>query len=103
MVGDGEISFGGGQDVSELMNTLEGAAVDAAVESSGEEGQARDVGVSKASVDEEAAPALESDGAPAASGTLDPNLADQGKVTRYPLLSPLLTFQTNRRHLDPQT
>ena len=80
MVGDGEISFGGGQDVSELMNTLEGAAVDAAVESSGEEGQARDVGVSRASVDEEAAPALESDGAPAASGTLDPNLADQGKA-----------------------
>ena len=85
MVGDGEISFGGGQDVSELMNTLEGAAVDAAVdaavESSGGEGQARDVGVSRASVDEEeAAPALESDGAPAASGTLDPNLADQGKA-----------------------
>lgn len=81
MVGDGEISFGGGQDVSELMNTLEGAAVDAAVESSGEEGQARDVGVSRASVDEEeVAPALESDGAPAASGTLDPNLADQGKA-----------------------
>ena len=89
--------------MSELMNTLEGAAVDAAVESSGEEGQARDVGVSKASVDEEAAPALESDGAPAASETLDPNLAYQGKVTRNPLLSPLLKFQTNRRHLDPQT
>lgn len=30
VVGDGEISFGGGQDVTELMNTLEGAAVDAA-------------------------------------------------------------------------
>ncbi|KAH6648959.1 hypothetical protein BKA67DRAFT_661895 [Truncatella angustata] len=30
VVGDGEISFGGGQDVSQLFNTLEGAAVNAA-------------------------------------------------------------------------
>ncbi|KAJ9148367.1 hypothetical protein NKR23_g5107 [Pleurostoma richardsiae] len=30
VVGDGEISFGGGQDVSNLMNALEGAAVNAA-------------------------------------------------------------------------
>lgn len=30
VVGDGEISFGGGQDVAELMNTLQGAAVSAA-------------------------------------------------------------------------
>ncbi|KAI0169696.1 hypothetical protein GGR52DRAFT_573751 [Hypoxylon sp. FL1284] len=30
VVGDGEISFGGGEDVSNLMNALEGAAVDAA-------------------------------------------------------------------------
>lgn len=30
MVGDGEISFGGAQDVSQLFNTLEGAAVTAA-------------------------------------------------------------------------
>lgn len=30
MVGDGEISFGGGQDVTNLMNALEGAAVSAA-------------------------------------------------------------------------
>jgi len=29
-IGDGEISFGGGQDVSDLVNTLEGAAVTAA-------------------------------------------------------------------------
>ena len=81
MVGDGEISFGGGQDVSELLNTLEGAAVDAAVETSeGSEGEAvdaaeTDIGISKASVEE--APS-ESDSAPAPSGTLDPNLADQG-------------------------
>lgn len=30
MVGDGEISFGGGQDVTALMNALEGAAVNSA-------------------------------------------------------------------------
>jgi hypothetical protein len=31
VVGDGEISFGGKQDVSNLMNALEGAAVSGAV------------------------------------------------------------------------
>lgn len=30
VVGDGEISFGGGQDVTDLMNALEGAAVNTA-------------------------------------------------------------------------
>ncbi|KAF3056457.1 hypothetical protein GL218_06639 [Daldinia childiae] len=35
VVGDGEISFGGGQDVTSLMNALEGAAVNAAAGSTG--------------------------------------------------------------------
>ncbi|OTB06165.1 hypothetical protein M426DRAFT_9980 [Hypoxylon sp. CI-4A] len=35
VVGDGEISFGGGQDVTNLMNALEGAAVSAATGTTG--------------------------------------------------------------------
>ncbi|KAI0112675.1 hypothetical protein F4776DRAFT_345829 [Hypoxylon sp. NC0597] len=35
VVGDGEISFGGGQDVTNLMNALEGAAVNAATGTAG--------------------------------------------------------------------
>ncbi|KAL7625807.1 hypothetical protein AAE478_005030 [Parahypoxylon ruwenzoriense] len=35
VVGDGEISFGGGQDVTSLMNALEGAAVNAAAGTAG--------------------------------------------------------------------
>ncbi|KAI1391515.1 uncharacterized protein F4822DRAFT_187921 [Hypoxylon trugodes] len=35
VVGDGEISFGGGQDVTNLMNALEGAAVNAATGTTG--------------------------------------------------------------------
>ncbi|ETS80337.1 hypothetical protein PFICI_07866 [Pestalotiopsis fici W106-1] len=41
VVGDGEISFGGGQDVSQLFNTLEGAAVNAATGQSNTAGAAQ--------------------------------------------------------------
>ncbi|KAK7750255.1 hypothetical protein SLS62_007772 [Diatrype stigma] len=80
VVGDGEISFGGGNDVTELMNTLEGAAVNAAAGSSSarqtDEVVAADAGseVNIAAV-EDAATETQEETLP--SVTEDPNLAEQ--------------------------
>ena len=57
MVGDGEISFGGGQDVSKLFNTLEGAAQSGSAAAAKSENAAAGSGVSAASVGGEVAAA----------------------------------------------
>ncbi|KAI0167305.1 hypothetical protein BJ166DRAFT_230914 [Pestalotiopsis sp. NC0098] len=56
VVGDGEISFGGGQDVSQLFNTLEGAAVNAATGQSNTNGAAQGAAANGAT--QAAAPAV---------------------------------------------
>ncbi|KAI2623134.1 hypothetical protein GGR54DRAFT_37756 [Hypoxylon sp. NC1633] len=87
VVGDGEISFGGGQDVTNLMNALEGAAVNAA---SGTTQNAAAVPVAEATpaaggdivaaqetqaAETPATPEAETPAAPVA--TVDPNLQSQ--------------------------
>ncbi|KAM7217416.1 hypothetical protein V8F06_007165 [Rhypophila decipiens] len=79
VVGDGEISFGGRQDVSSLINALEGAAVNAAA------GAAREGG--RESVTSAAAPAVQAAPAAAAAtpvavdaaASADPTLTEQAQ------------------------
>ncbi|KAK4219277.1 hypothetical protein QBC37DRAFT_154067 [Rhypophila decipiens] len=79
VVGDGEISFGGRQDVSSLINALEGAAVNAAA------GAAREGG--RESVTAAAAPAVQAAPAAAAAtpvavdaaASADPTLTEQAQ------------------------
>lgn len=68
VVGDGEISFGGGQDVSQLFNTLEGAAVNAAT------GQSNTAGAAQA-----AAPAVATSAAAPVAAT--PAVAAEGTTS----------------------
>ncbi|KAI0595662.1 hypothetical protein F4775DRAFT_364632 [Biscogniauxia sp. FL1348] len=89
VVGDGEISFGGGQDVTNLMNALEGAAVGAAAGSTGNAVAAASVpsaqesSGSAANVEPAqtiaAAPVASSAAVPAAAAAVpeDPNLQEQ--------------------------
>ncbi|EMR63648.1 hypothetical protein MGN70_002122 [Eutypa lata] len=85
VVGDGEISFGGGSDVTELMNTLEGAAVDAAAGTTSQARETQSVDVADAGNEVNVA-AVDVDDADAASDaeedaepsvTVDPNLSEQ--------------------------
>lgn len=102
MVGDGEISFGGGQDVTSLMNALEGAAVNAATGST--KGATQNVAsapvaaTSSAPVDESGIVAAQSNPSPvvetpkapkapevseasiAPTTNVDPNLEQQGEL-----------------------
>ncbi|KAI0011038.1 hypothetical protein F4779DRAFT_252596 [Xylariaceae sp. FL0662B] len=101
VVGDGEISFGGGQDVTNLMNALEGAAVNAATDTAGGETQGAAQGAtenaaegasvaaaqptpateetSAAVVEDTPQETTETEKAPVASAstTVDPNLQEQ--------------------------
>ncbi|KAI1485598.1 hypothetical protein F5X96DRAFT_321256 [Biscogniauxia mediterranea] len=89
VVGDGEISFGGGQDVTNLMNALEGAAVGAAAGSTGNAVAAASVpstqesSVSTANAEPAqtiaAPPVASSASVPAAAAAVpeDPNLQEQ--------------------------
>jgi hypothetical protein len=71
VVGDGEISFGGRQDVSNLMNALEGAAVNAAA------GAATAGGAAAAPA--AAAPATAQPAAAANAASVDPTLSQQAQ------------------------
>ncbi|KAI0438045.1 hypothetical protein F4803DRAFT_113908 [Xylaria telfairii] len=85
VVGDGEISFGGGQDVTNLLNALEGAAVTSATANSGAtNGAAQNVPVLDKPSDPTpaentvAAQGSETVATPEATTTaVDPNLQDQ--------------------------
>jgi hypothetical protein len=93
VVGDGEISFGGGQDVSQLFNTLEGAAVNAATGKSNTNGAAQaaapaaaapatttPAATPAAAQGATAAAAVEETTAVAANPTTDSILSEQGKT-----------------------
>jgi hypothetical protein len=87
VVGDGEISFGGGQDVTNLLNALEGAAVNSAAANNGAtNGAAQDVQALNAPstpATDESTVAAQGGETPVAtpdttSVTADPNLQQQG-------------------------
>ncbi|KAI0122949.1 hypothetical protein BJ170DRAFT_599610 [Xylariales sp. AK1849] len=78
VVGDGEISFGGGQDVSQLFNTLEGAAVNAATgKSNGAAQAAAPAAAPVAATPAAAAPAVAAAEVPVAANAADPTLNEQ--------------------------
>ncbi|KAI0833047.1 hypothetical protein F5Y06DRAFT_301310 [Hypoxylon sp. FL0890] len=101
VVGDGEISFGGGQDVTNLMNALEGAAVSAATGTAGgatenaavvpaadananadattvgENGVVAADNTNNAAAETPKAPAATPEASAAPASTVDPNLQEQ--------------------------
>ncbi|KAI1406020.1 hypothetical protein F4819DRAFT_508367 [Hypoxylon fuscum] len=87
VVGDGEISFGGGQDVTNLMNALEGAAVSAASGTANNAAAAAPATQAAATPDNVVA-AAEAPAVPAAASStpaesgatqVDPNLEEQAQ------------------------
>ncbi|KAI1214613.1 uncharacterized protein F4807DRAFT_455067 [Annulohypoxylon truncatum] len=81
VVGDGEISFGGGQDVTNLMNALEGAAVNAATGTANNAAAVPEAGTNNAAASTPAAGdtvvAAESNNAAAAADTPASNEATE--------------------------
>ncbi|KAI1772882.1 hypothetical protein F4818DRAFT_424240 [Hypoxylon cercidicola] len=87
VVGDGEISFGGGQDVTNLMNALEGAAVNAATGTTNNAAATENAAAAVPAVDntpaevvaaQEETPAVTTP-AETASTQVDPNLEEQAQ------------------------
>ncbi|KAK0615959.1 hypothetical protein B0T17DRAFT_619544 [Bombardia bombarda] len=76
VVGDGEISFGGRQDVSQLMNALEGAAVNAAAGAASAPAAAT---VAAAPATQPAAAADDKPAAVEAAASVDPTLSEQAQ------------------------
>ncbi|KAI1661175.1 hypothetical protein F4813DRAFT_385709 [Daldinia decipiens] len=101
VVGDGEISFGGGQDVTSLMNALEGAAVNAAT------GSTRAATQNPASAPVAASPIttpVEDDGVVAAQSipSKDDEISKALKAPEVPEASAASTTTTSDPNLEQQ-
>ncbi|KAI1076056.1 hypothetical protein F5B20DRAFT_584619 [Whalleya microplaca] len=94
VVGDGEISFGGGQDVTNLMNALEGAAVNAAGETAGGNTRGAAQGSTQATAAEgaavtapEATPATAATGQSSAAAVVDDTPQASAETAKAPIAS----------------